>query len=280
MVDRDRDKRDFPVMQPRDILTPTATLLALSVASIALVVSVLPQNPDIVRNFATIMIGVVILFVATAVSTSLASLLGRESFWRFSIALYIVGWTYLGAVLFILFIGYATGIESFQLPQFDISIGLGIPLLMSIFSLAISIIAVLRFRILVETLYDMIASLRVDRSKVKEETQRVLASEGKDIKMSVIETVIEIEKKLKELAFSAQLIKDKEIRRGGRQIAKVLHKWGIINSDLMGAVDEVWRIRNLIVHGHVVTEKETRTALDLAVTVLVALREIQIEKQK
>jgi hypothetical protein len=59
-------------MKPRDLLTPIAAILGLSVTSIALIVSISSQNPNIVRNFAAIMIGVVIIFVATAAATSLA----------------------------------------------------------------------------------------------------------------------------------------------------------------------------------------------------------------
>ena len=279
MSEEDRDKRAFPLMQPRDILTPTATLLALSVASIALIASIMPQNPDIVQNFAKVMIGIVIVFVATAIATSLATFLRRASIWRFAILIYIVGWVYLGGVLLILFIGYATGIESFQLPQFNISIGLGIPSVISILSFIVaSAVIYWQFKVLAGKLDSIRAKIKADTKKVEQETKRVLAIEDKDVEMSVVKKVIEIETKLRDIATSIGIEPSRLRNQGGRQIARELFRRKTIDKSTMAAIDEIWHIRNYIVHGarapRGISNMEARAALNLATAVGISLDQL------
>jgi uncharacterized protein YutE (UPF0331/DUF86 family) len=277
MTDRDRDERAFPLMQPRDILTPTATLLALSVASIALIISIMPQNPNIVRNFAAIMIGVVILFISSAVTTSLATFLRRQWIWRTAIGLYIIGWVYMAGVLLILFVGYATGIEFFQLPKFDILTGLGIPLFF-VLILLVELVWMLRHRetfmrgleILLRIMRESMDA--VSKERVGQETKDILAIEKKDAQMSVVKTVIEIERRLREIATSLGY----EPRHiGASQLAQVLFKKGVIEERTMQAITEVWKVRNYVVHGYGISKRDATAALDLAMTVLVTLKEMQ-----
>jgi hypothetical protein len=277
MTDQDRDERAFPLMQPRDILTPTATLLALSVASIALIISIMPQNPNIVRNFAAIMIGVVILFISSAVTTSLATFLRRQWIWRTAIGLYIIGWVYLAGVLLILFVGYATGIEIFQLPKFDILTGLGIPLVVVLF-LLVELVWMLRHReMFMRGLEILLRIMResmdaVGKERVGRETEDILAIEKKDVPMSVVKTVIEIERRLREIAISLGF----EPRHiGASQLAYMLFKRGVIDERTLQAITEVWKVRNYVVHGYGISKRDATAALDLAMTVLVALKEMQ-----
>ena len=273
MSQHGEDERSFPLMKPRDTLTPTAAILGLSVASIALIVSILPQNPSIVRNFATIMIGVVILFVATAVTTSLATFFQRQSVWRFAVGLYVIGWIYFGGVLFILFIGYATGIESFQLPQFNISFGLGIPLGVALFLSIVFGAFILYLRRLESQLIEQLKNMitKVDTEKVQEEKNRVLEIEKKDVPMSVVKTVIEIEGKLREIALASQTDPG---RKPVYLLSKELVKKGIIDDRTFKAIAKVWDVRNAIVHARPFSKSEAAAALDLSMTVLVALEEL------
>lgn len=270
MSENEVDERAFPLMKPRDILTPTAAILGLSVTSIALIVSIMPQNPDIVRNFAAIMIGVVILFVVTAITTSLATFLRRESIWRIAVLLYIVGWFYLGGVLLILFIGYATGIESFQLPQFNISVGLGVPFLGTlIVGILFGAWVILRLRDLTKKLIQIKETIpKVDREKAREEASRVLAIEKRDVPMSVVKTTMEIERKLREMA----LLRGIEPRRESAYfLSKKLLNMGVIDKPIFRAISTIWNVRNAIVHARPFSKSEAMAALDLATTVLVAL---------
>jgi len=264
-------------MKPRDILTPTAAILGLSVTAIALIISISPQNPNIVRNFAAIMIGVVILFVATAVTTSLATFLRRQWIWRTAIGLYVLGWIYLAGVLLILFVGYATGIESFQLPKFDILTGLGIPLVIVVV-LLVELIWMVRHRemfmrgleILLRIMRESMDAVSTER--VGRETEDILAIEKKDVQMSVVKTVIEIERRLREIAISLGY----ELRHiGASQLARVLFKKGVIDERTMQAISEVWKARNYVVHGYGISKSDARAALDLAMTVLVSLEQKQ-----
>jgi len=264
-------------MKPRDILTPTAAILGLSVTAIALIVSISPQNPNIVRNFAAIMIGVVILFVTTAVITSLATFLRRRWIWRAAIGLYIIGWIYLAAVLLILFIGYATGIESFQLPQFDILIGLGIPITIVMILLA-ELIWMLKHREMFKKGLEILLRIMREsmdmatKERVGRETEDILAVEKKDVPMSVVKIVIEIERRLREIAISLGY---EPRHMGASQLARVLFEKGVIDKRILQAIIRVWRFRNYVVHGYEISKSDARAALDLAMIVLVALEEKQ-----
>lgn len=280
MSEEQSHDRSFPEMKPRDILTPVATLLALSIASIALIGSVTNQNPSIVKNFAKIMIGVVVIFVATAVFTSMASLLGRESIWKAAVVMYIVGWIYLGIVLLILFIGYATGIESFQLPDFNAAFTLGISYAASIVSLIVAIITIFwQLRGLAKKTRDLTTKIKADHETVKLESARVFAAEGKDLDMSFIRMVIEVETKLREIALSIEMQEAYVMRLGGRQLASELLTKKVIAFPVKEAIDKIWQIRNMVVHGRVVSKAEVRAGFDLASTVLVALENIRAHQE-
>lgn len=113
---------DFPRMQPRDVVAPSATILAFIITAFGIIVTLADEAQQlVVKNFALILITVVILFVSAVSLTALSSLVEKQILWRASLAVYAFGWFFLGTVTVITLVGYGYGIEALQiqLPQYN-----------------------------------------------------------------------------------------------------------------------------------------------------------------
>ena len=122
----------------------------------------------------------------------------------------------------------------------------------------------------------MTAEIEVDRKKVQQEAKRVLTIEKKDVQMSIVKMIIEIESKMSKIATSLEL---KPNLKNLAQLSRELYKRGVLSEHTINSIRVLWNIRNNTVHarGRQFSGSEARAALDLSATVLVALKEIQTE---
>lgn len=97
-----------------DILGPAATLLGLVLAAIGFSASI-PGISTILRPVSLALVLVVILFAGAALVACVASLQKSHIVLRAAIALFAMGWISLGVVVSLFLLGYAWGIQIFQI---------------------------------------------------------------------------------------------------------------------------------------------------------------------
>lgn len=269
-------------MQPKDVITPSATILGLILTAIGILVSLGGDtNQLIVRNFAFLFIIVVILFVSAVIVTALFSLLKKQKLWSASLILFVAGWSVLGSVLIIVLVGYAYGIETLQiqLPTFDTNFILNI--LSIIAGLSGLISASLYFEKMRRRLKQL-KKLSVELSSAKTkpiEATPVLGLKALGLRNSLTLIRSEIEFELKKLLIGR---KNKEdiARVPLRRSINYLIDMGVIKPNLANALISVYRFSSRAVHGDDFPEKEGMLIKDLGLEVLFQLRELNKQRHE
>jgi len=268
----------IPPLQPRDILSPAATLLGFIFASLGIAIGFAPEESDFLNNFLNILIFTVSLIIISAFLTVITSLTQRRVVWLVTRVVYAFTWIFLGYIVIILLIGRISGIESLQiqLPQFNFS---GILLISGIFS-AISIFILFQYRLAfrkdLESASDKIQLSTLDIETAREAIDRTLLDDY-DKQMALLKLTIEIERILREFMESLDDLSWRERSRStlGR-MTKILGERKIISKSLEEALFSIGNVRNAVVHEGEVDNRELDIALELSAKVLWELKQVQI----
>ena len=260
-------------MQPRDILTPAATLLGLVLAAIGLS-SAIAGASAILQALSIVLIVIVVLFAGAALATCVASLRQSHRVLRVAVVLFATGWGFTGIVVCLLLLGYAWGIQIFQIPVIVVPqlASLNIESILSIAAAVISFLVGLynyrRTRIR-QQLEKLANSLAADRGKTRAIVRQTLDSDPRDPKMAFVRLTIDLEKALrKKAASSGYPDKDAGIHPL-RRITGYLRSKGTLDPQTVDSINRVWRVRNIVIHsGADISDRDAAAAVDLAATVL------------
>jgi hypothetical protein len=265
----------FETMIPRDIITPSATLLGLIITALGILIATAGEsNQVIVKNFAILFIIVVAVFVLAVVFTSLSSLFKKARLWTIALIFYIAGWSILGSILIIVLIGYAYGIEilQIQLPKFA-------PDLVSLIS---SLITGIITAFVIELMYERIRGYRKALQKLSEkvdvtkkdfdEKNAELQSSSLDLMDSLVLLRRDIEQELRRVYVSSSGKKDEPCPRGFRNLVVALRNRGVIDSNLESSLFQVYKISSRAVHGEDINKKDAMLIRELGIKVLLVLR--------
>lgn len=274
---------NLQVMKPRDIVTPSATILGLIVTAIGILVALAGESKQsIVRNFAFLFIIVVILFVSAVISTSLSTLLRRVRFWNFALVFYIAGWSVLGSVLIIVMIGYAYGVDMLQvqMPQFSLEF----------FTSVSSIVAVAASAIVMWFQYKRASEYRrklAEMSKkvdvTKKEFDKVtdeLKSESTDLTNSLVILRSDIERELRKLVRESKTQVERHYPYPIRRLVTALKQREVISPQLAYSVLFVYNFCSKAVHGEVVSQKDALLIRELGIKTLISLRNLVAKYEK
>jgi len=278
-------RESLPLMIPRDIITPSATLLGLIVTALGILVAVAGEPEQlIVRNFAFLFIAVVGLFVFTVILTVASSLLRKIKLWNYALILYIAGWAFLGTILILTLIGYAYGIEilQLQLPQFNLELVSYVAVVVSIIAAFIPLLKYLtKWRELVKDIREKTAELSPMVKVTQKEFDEAFA-ELRYASLGVTDSLVllrsDIERELRGLAASLQI---KVVRPYSiRKVVIALETRGILNPELAHAILLVYSICSKVVHGLDLSKGDSYAARELGIKTLVKLRELSEKYEK
>lgn len=274
---------NLQVMKPRDVVTPSATILVLILTALGILVAWAGQSQQIiVRNFAILFIIVVTLFVLAVIATVLSSLLRRARLWSAALILYVAGWSVLGSMLIIVLIGYAYGIETLQvqLPQFNFELVLAI--LLTVLGISIALASWLlegrlsEYRKRVKGL-----SEKVDVNKKEfEEASEELNSESVDLTNSLVILQSDIERELRRLVRASETRVVRHYKHPIRKLVTALKQRNILSPQLAYSVLFVYNFCSRAVHGEVVSEKDALLVRELGIKTLISLRSLATRYEK
>ncbi len=264
-------------MKPRDVVTPSATILGLIITALGILVALAGDSKQvIVRNFAFLFIIVVVLFVLAVISTALSTLLRRIRLWSIALMLYVAGWSVLGTILIIVLIGYAYGIDmlQLQLPQFNFELLSLISALIAAFSSAI--MAWLQHRRVSayrKRVQEISKKVDVTKKEIDEATAK-LSSESIDLMNSLEILRSDIERELRKLVRISKTHVEKHYPYPIRRLVTVLKQREILSPELAYSILFVYNFCSKAVHGEVVSKKDALLVRELGIKTLVSLRNL------
>jgi len=257
-------------MEPRDILTPAATVVGLVITAIGLSASITGLS-TVLQAISPALVFVVVLFVGASSLTCLASICNSHRCFRMAIVLYTAGWIFMGTVVCLILLGYAWGIQILQLriPQFPIEIQTLLSATAAIASLGGLVETYRKAWLDRKMIVQLLNQLAEDRTKISEIAQRALTAERNDPKMALVSIAIDLEKRLRRIAISQGFDEQRATVTPVSQVLNYLLSRNVIGQSTANAITLIWKTRNLIVHsGGDVSEKDALIALDLAASVL------------
>ncbi len=262
-------------IQPRDILTPAATLLGLVVAAIGLS-STIAGVSSIMRALSLVLILVVLLFASAAMATCVSTLRRSYRLFRVGVVLFAMGWAFTALVVSIFLIGYAWGVDVLlitipipQIPRLDIA-----TLISTTFSIISAIVAFWSYRknridkLQLTNLASKLPPRAAKRSQAL--IDHTLEQELDDPKMALVKLAIDIERDLR------SKVKSVGYAHGPfaplQEVTDFLLYKNAIGATTAASIKRIWAIRNTIIHsGGDVSSSDARVALNLAANVLSTL---------
>ncbi len=258
-------------------MSSSATILGLIITAFGIIVTLGDENNQvIVRNFALVFVIVVILFACSVLFTAISSLLEKKKLWNCALIVYIIGWAFLGTVLIVTLLGYAYGIEMFQieLPQYNfevvniiaLSAGITTGILTAYFSYD-------RVKRIIKSLTELSSKLKVDQEDL-EYSSLMLQKESWDLNEELIILRTEIEREARKLADLAEI--DNKIERKyvpfGMLIQFLLHEQ-MLSPQLATSLRFIYSKLSRAVHGELLSDKESKLTLEIGLKTLITLKE-------
>jgi len=271
-------------IQPKDLITSSATIVGLILAALGVLIALAgEQYQAIVRNFAFVFIIVIVFFVIAVIITALSSLLKKYRIWQVGLAFYVIGWSFFGGILILIFIGYAYGIEVFQIqmPEFDVELSVGISsAISSILGLVTGIVSVIltsRRRKEIETVS---ANIEVKQYDLEKERKSMGVDSSSNLRNSVILLRSDVEKEIQQIFYATE----KGIRNIGgprhlsiRMMLMALVERKLIDEQLARSILFLYAESSKVVHGQEISSKTLSLIRDLGVKALIRLRQIRKE---
>jgi len=270
----------LPMMKPRDVITPTATLLGLIVTALGILLTLADESEKvIVRNFAFIFITVVGLFVCAVIFTVFSSLLKKTKLWSCALIFYIVGWAFLGTIIILTLVGYAYGVEilQFQLPQFNLELVSLVSALVSILVGIVSFFVQYRKASAYRKHISELSRKVEVWPKERDEAITELKFESLDLNDSLVILRSDIERELRGLArlSGIRMRKPYPIRK----VVTDLKQKDVLSPELAYSILFVYNVCSKVVHGEVIPEKDAQMIRELGINILINLRKIS-EKRR
>jgi len=269
----ERDGISDSWMQPRDILTPAATLLGLVLAAIGLS-SAIAGASTILQTLSIVLIFIVVLFAGAALATCVASLRRSHRVLRVAVVLFAIGWAFTGMIVCLLLLGYAWGIQIFQIPVITVPqfTSLNIESILSIAGAVFSFLVALysyRGTRIKQQLETLVNSLAADRDKTQAIVRQTLDVDPRDPKMAFVRLTIDLEKALRKRAVSDRHPERDARSAPVRRIADYLRSKGTVDSETADSINRIWNVRNMILHsGADISDRDAAAAVNLAAAVL------------
>ena len=258
-------------MQPRDILTPAATLLGLVLAAIGLSNAIVGISA-ILQTLSLVLVLIVILFAGAVLITCAASLRRSRSLLRAAIVLYAMGWAFTGVVVSLFLLGYAWGIQIFQIsiPQIpNLDIATVLSSVAFTFSAAATLISYRKGRINKRELIELTRQLVADTDKTRTISHRELDVDYDHPKTGLLGLSLELHSLLRKKAMDRGL-REKEAKGASMQtLATYLRIKGAIDPATANSISHIWHVRNMLLHSEGdVSIEDARVALSLLEKVL------------
>jgi hypothetical protein len=265
----------FETMIPRDVITPSATILGLILTAFGiLVVTAGESNQVIVKNFAFLFIIVVIFFVLAVVFTSLSSLFKKARLWTVALIFYVAGWSILGSILIIVLIGYAYGIEilQIQLPEFAFALVQAIAgMITGAITAFVIELMYKRIRDYRKRIQDLSAKVEVTK-KDFDERNAELQSASFNLMDSLVLLRRDIEQELRRLYRLSSSKEDEPCPRSFRNLVNTLRQREVINTNLENSLFQIYKLGSRAVHGEEINKKDALLIKELGIKVLISLK--------
>ena len=271
------------MMQTRDVVTSSATILGLILTAFGILATVAGESEQvIVKNFALVFTIVVALFVCSVIFTTFSSLLRKNKLWNCALIFYIFGWGVLGTIMILTLIGYGYGIEmlQFQLPQFNVElvtvVSTVVGLIASILSSAFLFRRILAYR---KRISELSSKVDVPRQEVADAFKK-LEIESLDLNDQIVLLRRDVEREIRNLARLSEIA---EKTRRHIPLARLIYELideNILSPDLGKTTLFVYRECSRVVHGEILSDKDARLIRELGLKTLVAVREIVKEFSK
>jgi len=266
------------MMQPRDIVTPSAAILGLILAAFGIVVTLAGEPQQVVvKNFALIFCAVVALFVCAVVFTIFSSLLRKVKLWNCALIFYTFGWGFLGSVMILVLVGYGFGIETLQLqfPQFSVELVTSQSILVGlILGALVSILLARRVSEYRRCVSQLSRALEVP-GKEFSEALADLEMTSSDIRKQLEKLCAKITQQIRILAKVSGI----EEKMGGPffpliRVLYVLRDEEILSSEITNIAVFVYQGCNRAIHGEVISENDARLIRELSLKTTVTLKKI------
>lgn len=268
---------ELPLLQPRDILSPSATLLGFIITALGIVLSLGGDQPNFIKNVFLILLFTIIFIVLSAMLTIFSSIRQNRSAWWWARTVYGTSWLFLGLIVIIILIGMVYGVKSLQiqLPDFNTNVVSAIAAISGVTSALVSYFRLKRYE---NDLEKSISNLAVDTFQDKmligKLIENVIAEQEFDREMAFTRIYIEIESLLRKILV---LIPNGESLVGmyPRKIIDELLKLGLVKYSLKDSFSVINKVRNTVVHGGTVNKKELDMAIELAASLFMEFERLE-----
>lgn len=266
-------------MNTRDVVSSSATILGLIITAFGIIVTLgRDSNQIIVKNFAFVFIIIVILFVCSVIITTISSILDKERLWTCALIVYIIGWASLGTTMILTLLGYAYGIEMFQIQmeQYDSEVVSIITIIVGGVTGVLMSFTVNRLKRYLDGLIERSKKLNVETSEI-EHDGIILQKESRNIRQELIILRTEIERETRKLANLNGSNNAKETYYRFSEHVRFLKNKNIIDNNLGNTLLFIYRRLSKVVHGENISIKESELLLEIGLKTLTSVRKL-IEK--
>lgn len=255
----------FEDLQPKDILTPSATIVGFILASIGIITSF----NDVLRSYVTLLIIVILFFLVTTILTLFSSLTKKVILWKYAQISYLASWSLVAitTLAILLKLGFDIDIFSIKLipeiPNKELAISLIVSVVVSFVS------ALIGYQIInkINTIFKEIENLK------KSHKPRKLRKSTQEIVVELLETLIKIENRIRSLARPE--LHNKPIH----DISYYLVSKAILPETILRDIRLLWAVRNKLVHeGLEIPRNYATSSLDLSKDVYKTLNNVKIPR--
>ena len=268
-----------PVIQPRDVLAPIATLIGLLTATLGLLVGA-ALEASLFRIIVNIIVVVILAFVATSVLAIVATWSRRPAIWSFAVGIYAVSWIIFGTGLVFILLAFAYGPDAFRItiPQVQFSADSLTIALTAISAFLASVVYDLTKRGIAR-LFESISHLRFELPGIDAEVEKQAKEEvsrEQDVKMAFVRSTLLLENLVRQAAIS-QGIQGVD-KMSAMTIVERSRSRGLFDLKTSSAFKDVWDLRNKVVHGFDIPDSVTERGLEGAIALSGIFRKILTEK--
>jgi len=273
----------FQTMIPRDVITPSATILGLILTAFGILVATAGEtNQIIIKNFAFLFIIVVVVFVLAVVFTSLSSLFKKARLWTVALIFYVAGWSILGSILVVVLIGYAYGIEvlQIQLSEFNADLVFGIAGLIS--GAITAILTRASYKRITEyrkKIHELTAKVDVTKEDFDKKNAQ-LQSASLNLMDALVLLRRDIEQELRSLYRASSTSDDRSCPQTFRNLVNALVQREVIDPYLEKSLYQIYAVGSRVAHGVDVNTQDARLIKELGIRVLITLKYLKVKYKR
>lgn len=263
-------------MEPRDVLAPIATLMGLLAAALSFLAGA-RLSVELFQVLVDVIVVILLVFVVAAVLTTVATTLSRSMLlWNVAVAVYAVSWIVfgIGFVAILLAFAYGPQIFSITIPQLGVTTNAIFPalsIIVGVIGVIIGVHTMNAMRRLNTSQYLLKSEQPQLAASIEKRTNREVARAG-TVKLAFIDAFIELEKLLREIARSKEIV----VRdtAGARELIQALATNGVLTKSIVPTFLDITQVRNMILHGRDIPLETIRAGLSAALQIKDQLLEI------